>query len=307
MGGESIENLIRRAKENPEELKSESDALAAEVAEKFPFIKLFTESSGRFAGEWNQYENLRKSVEESLSSAKKIYKETLKKTEASAQHGQPKLYWLAKALFARLRKQSLEFQIRESEIKIESLNRVKADLKQILSKMNSTSGSNCDFEQLASDTNFADSVSKRHAVDLQVEWERCENAFSKNEELVEKRELAEIEQSVAEALVSEVKSTAFLGSSSAAVRKIDSPRMMVSRLAHVGFSNRPRLMMLIERSEYAARHAEGDLDKVREGLKLAADAAVDGRATSLSREWIDYCRTIVARYEVLAEPDVTPR
>jgi hypothetical protein len=305
MGGESIENLIRRAKESPEELKSESDSLVAENAEKYSYLRLFTETAGRFSEDWTAYESLKNSVDESLLSARRSYKDALKKTEASALHGQPKLYWLAKFLFAKLRKQSLEYQIREAEIKIESLNRAKSELVQTFKKLNSSP--NSEFGLLAANAELADSLSRKHSVDLQVEWERCETAMHQNAELAEKAHRAEIEQAVADALVSEMKTFGRHEPHPYTVRKIDSPKMMVSRSAHVGFSNRPRLMVLIERGEHAARHAENDLEKVREGLKLASDAAVDGRATSMSREWLDYCRTIVSRYEELAEPDVTPR
>ncbi|NBX18477.1 MAG: hypothetical protein EBR09_14060 [Proteobacteria bacterium] len=307
MVGESIESIIGRAKESPDELKTACDSAAAESKLKFVCLDLFAGCAERFDGDWSSYDSLKKSVDESLLEARKLYKETLKKTEASALHGKPKLYWLAKYLFAKLRKQSLEYQIKEAEIKIESLVRMKTELTQILKKMTSGGSTYSVFDQLVSDSEFSEAVSKKHAVDLHVEWERFETAMQQNEELTEKGRRHEIEQSVADALVSGIKSSGPVCTLSRPVRKVDSPKMLLSRLAHVGFANRPRLKMLIERGEHSARHAEVDLDKVREGLRLAAEASVDGRATSMSREWIEYCRSIAARYEELAEPDVTPR
>ncbi len=304
MGAESIESLIRRAQENPEQLQSEAEALIAQYLEREGCVRLFTESSDRFAYDWETLVSLRKSVDESLNNARKTYREVLKKTESAGLQGQPKLYWLGKVLFAKLRKQSLQYQIRESEIKIAALKSARDELVDLLKKLQFDSLD--ENFKLIEDREAAEVLSKKHAVDLQVQWEKSESVTQQNTELAERAERFEIEQAVADALVSEMEAGEGRKLASIHLRKIDSPKMLTSRLPHVGFSNRPKLMTLVEKGEYSAVHAERDLEKVREGIKLAAEAAVQGQATSVTREWLQYCRTIVGRYEQLAESDATP-
>jgi len=304
MGAESVESLIRRAQENPEQLHSEAEALIAQYLEREDCVRLFTEASDRFEYDWETLVSLRKSVDESLNNARKTYRDVLKKTESAGLQGQPKLYWLGKVLFAKLRKQSLQYQIQESEIKIAALKSARDELVDLLKRVQSdTHAINL---RLIEDRDAADVLSKKHAVDLQVQWEKSESASQQKIELAERADRFEIEQAVADAVVSEMQAGEVRKIAKSHLRKIDSPKMLTSRLPHVGFSNRPKLMTLLEKGEYSAAHAERDLDKVREGIKLAAEAAVQGQATSVTREWLQYCRTIVGRYEQLAESDATP-
>lgn len=305
MAVSSIENLIRMARDEPEKLTADLDLAIEEKLVANESIRLIAAASEKFASDWAKVCALRGVVEESLSHARKLYRDVLKKTEVAARHGRPRLYWLAKALFSGSRRQSLEYQIREAEIKIAALQGARAELAKILVECRPIP--NDETQQLLSDREFSEHRTKRHAVDLQVAWEKYETCLKMNQELNDRAERQEIQRAVSDAVVCEVALTQGTPTLTSSLRKIDSPRMLLSKLPHVGFANRPRLMSALEQSEYAAEHAENDLEKVREGLRLANEAAVEGRASSLSVEWLEYCRSIVSRYENVAGRLTTPR
>lgn len=304
MAAASIDKLIQEAQEDPEKLRIEVDALTSDLLEKNSATQIFLDSMDRFSAEWTQVSELRKQVDATLLGAKKTYKETLKKTENSALKGKPRLYWLAKALFATLRRHSLNYQVAEIETKIAALNEARTQLTGLLKRYRVVLS--LESAELLTNAEFAESKSRRHAVDLQVEWERLKSSISQREELKEKCEKASVQQAVSDAMITEMAVTTSGVDVNKNMRKIDSPRLLTSQLPYLGFSNRPRLKKLIEQSEYSAQHAEQDLEKVREGLRLAAESSVDGRATSVSLEWLEYCKMIVSRYDQQPISSVTP-
>ncbi|MEY3902815.1 MAG: hypothetical protein RL189_2121 [Pseudomonadota bacterium] len=295
MASTAIENIINKAKDDPQSVLDDVERLFVERTERHPTLKLLNDSAERFSREWQLVCEMRTQVDEGLLQARKIYREVLKKTESAALLGKPRLYWLAKFLFVDVRKKSLEYQLREADYKIAALNDARARLQLIMSQFNlKVSPENL---ELLNNRESAEARSKKHAVDLQVEWEKASHCSIQNRELRERVEIAEIRQALTEASLTTMLPGTSAEDCSRKLRAIDSPRQLTSALPHVGFSNRIKLMKLIEQSEHAALHAEQDLHKVRDGLACAREAAVDGRTTSVTREWLDYCKTIVSRYE----------
>ncbi|NBW80572.1 hypothetical protein EBR21_02350 [bacterium] len=304
MGAASIDNLIKTAQEEPQKIRGLVEDIALGELSEDPALRMFVQTLERFDLQWRTVTDLRATVDESIASARKHYRELLKKTEASALRGRPRLYWYAKHLFARLRKNSLEYQIQEAEHKIQSLRAAQQALAVLLEK--TRTGLNQGMEELLANRELAEQRSRKHAGEIEqirIEFSACERA---NRELTNAYQRMEIKQSVMEAVVREMGFVDGAVEQQSPPRTIDSPRMLTSTLPYVGFSNRPKLKTLIEKSEYAAEHAERDLEKVKDGLKLANEAAVDGRATSVSIDWLAYCKVIVSRYEELAAQHVTP-
>jgi predicted XRE-type DNA-binding protein len=304
MGAASIDNLIKTAQEEPQKIRNVIEDIIRRELSADPALQMFIQTLERFEEQWRAVTDLRSTVDESIISARKHYRELLKKTEASALRGKPRLYWYAKHLFARLRKNSLEYQIQEAEHKIQSLRAAQQALLGLLEK--TRTGLNQGIDELLANRDIAEQKSRKHAFEIESirnEFNSCERV---NQELRNAFQRMEIKQSVMEAVVREMGFFEGAQEQLAQLRHIDSPRMLTSKLPYVGFSNRPKLKTLIEKSEYAAEHAERDLEKVKEGLKLANEAAVDGRATSVSIDWLAYCKVIVSRYEELAAQHVTP-
>jgi hypothetical protein len=300
----SLETLLKIAQEHPQDLQVEADALTAEMIENDDVIRMFSDCCERFENDWQQVSALRKSVDESLHNARQLYKAVLKKSESFALQGRPRLYWLAKSLFAQLRRHSLEYQIQEAEAKIHSLQVAKQQLQSLLNRMQTDITE--PVSNLLEERENSEMVSRRHGTEMRSLWEQYSGCQSKNSELREKIQRFEIEKAVTEALVSEMSVNRRSNDATVPVRVIDSPKMLTSTLPFLGFSNRPKLKTNVEQAEYAAIYAEKDLEKVRDGVRLANEAAVHGRATSVSIDWINYCRLIVTRYEELLKPQVTP-
>lgn len=300
----SIENYIKACQENPQSIIAEAENLFAQKTASRSMLNVFYFLSERFAKSWLEVESLRKGVDEGLARSRKIYRDAMKRTESLALQGKPRLYWMAKLLFASLRKHSVEYQLREAEIKLDALKQARNSLLEVA--RSHRIHVSAESEQLLNSRESAELKSKKHAMDLSAEWNKLFTAMERNRKLKEQMEMMDIRQSISDAAVNGLMVSDLPKYSGSQVRTIDSPRLMTSKLPYVGFSNRPRLMTLVEQSEYSAHHAEQDLEKVREGLRCANEAAVGGRATRVSLEWIEYCRVIVSRYEQLAGSDVTP-
>jgi hypothetical protein len=295
MASTAIEDAIKKMKDDPQSVLDDVERLFAVQTQRHPALKLLNDSAERFAREWQMVCELRSRVDEGLLQARKLYREVLKKSESAALLGKPRLYWLAKHLFVDVRKKSLEYQLREADCKIAALNDARARLQMIISQFSiKLSPENL---ELLNNREWAEAKSKKHAVDLQVEWEKASHCSAQNRELKERAEIADIRQALTDASFTPSGPAASVEESKVMPRTIDSPLQLTSALPYVGFSNRIRLMKLIEQSEHAAMHAEQDLQKVRNGLSCAREAAVDGRTTRVTREWLDYCKTIVSRYE----------
>lgn len=295
MASTAIENLIKKASEDPQSVTDDVERLFAEQTGRHPTLKLLNDSVQRFAGDWQSVCELRSRVDEGLLRARKLYREVLKKTESAALLGKPRLYWLAKFLFVDVRRKSLEYQLCEADCKIAALNDARARLQSIMNQFSLRSSP--EKLELLNDRDLAEAKSRKHAVDLQVEWEKASHCSAQNRELKERVELAEIRKALVDASFNACGPERSADDGGQKPRAIDSPRQLTSALPHLGFSNRIRLMKLIEQSEHAALHAEQDLEKVRDGLSAAREAAVSGRTTRVTREWLDYCKTIVSRYE----------
>lgn len=298
MDADSIEHMIRVAQAHPERMQARADALRSELLEKNPSIKFYTMVSERLNNDWRQFVELRFTIDHLLHGARKLYKDVLKKTESAGLQGHPRLYWLAKSLFSNLRKHSLQYQIKEVELKTTALKVARAELQSLVNRFHIDT--NSDVKNLLENRSVAEGKSKKHAVDLQIAWEKVESCVAQNRELKEKIDRLDVQEAVREALVSERDHVSSDCQKKSKVRTIDSPCLLTSRSPYVGFSNRPKLMSIIEQSEYSAQQAEQDLEKVREGLRLAIASSIEGRATSVSFEWIEYCQVIVSRYEQLA-------
>lgn len=295
MASTAIENIIKKANDDPQSVSDDVERMFAVQTERHPTLKLLNDSAQRFAQDWQSVCDLRSRVDEGLLRARKLYREVLKKAESAALLGKPRLYWLAKFLFVDVRKKSLEYQLHEADCKIAALNDARARLQLIVNQFSlKLSPEN---SELLNDRELAEAKSRKHAVDLQIEWEKASHCSAQNRELKERVEFAEIRRALTDASFSPSGPARSADDGGQKPRTIDSPRQLTSALPHIGFSNRIRLMKLIEQSEHAALHAEQDLQKVRDGLSSAREAAVSGRTTRVTREWLDYCKTIVARYE----------
>ncbi|MFZ9521368.1 MAG: hypothetical protein ACO3A4_12920 [Silvanigrellaceae bacterium] len=304
MGVVSIDSLIKMAQDEPQRVRKVIDELIEHELSSNSSLKMFFETSMRFEEQWRKVSELRLVVDESIIAARKNYRELLKKTEASAMRGSPRLYWFAKQLFSRIRKNSIEYQIAEAEHKLESLRTAQQVLMTLLEK--TRTGMNNEVGELLLSRELAEQKSRKHSSEIELIRNEYNTSGTTNLELKNILQRMEIKQSVVEAVVRDLGCIDGPEGQHCQPKTIDSPRMLTSKLPYVGFSNRPKLKTLIEKSEYAAEHAERDLEKVREGLKFANEAAVNGRATSVSIDWLAYCKEIVTRYEEVAAQHVTP-
>ena len=293
MSRSTLEMLMAMVQDEPQRLKSESEKLRQKILAQTEALRTRVEAAERLSLPWREYTEERKKTDEALSFARSEYKEVLKKTESAALSGQPRLYWLAKSMFAKLRRHSLEYQVIEAKVKLAALQDARDKLWLIVKRMNLDEILPCEhiFE-----FETAEKLSVEHAKQMSDTFQRIRKHREEQETLTKKILEQEIKLTNAMALV--VGPTA--GSGTVFTAKppvvIDSDKMLTSRLPHVGFVNRPKLLTLIDQCEYAADHAERDLQKVRDAVKYASDSAMGRRPTRTSREWLEYSRTIVCRY-----------
>jgi hypothetical protein len=296
--------LMVMVQDEPQRLRSESEKVRQKILAQTAALKTRVESAERLNLLWREYCDERKRTEECLALARTEYKEVLRKTESAALSGQPRLYWFAKSMFSKLRRHSLEYQVSEAKQKLAALHVAREKLVSLVRRMNLDDGTALvhlfDFDS-------AERFSSEHAQFMSEVFERIQNLQSEQSTLQKKILELDITINNATALVAEAASAAGTRSHGKAPAIIDSEKMLTSRLPHVGFVNRPKLLALIDQCEYAAEHAERDLQKVRDGLKCASEAAPGGRLSRTSRDWLEYCRTIVCRYkEQLGEASTPP-
>ena len=291
----TLEMLLMTAIDEPPRLKSEADRLRMQILAQRAAVKTRIEAAERLSFNWKEYLEERRKADEQLTLARAQYKEVLKRTENAALSGQPRLYWFAKSMFAKLRRHSLEYQVSESQQKLSALELAFAKLNSLVGKL----GVNPKNKELSHLFNFEDAerASSDHSKVMTELWVRVEQTDREMQKLQKKLANLDVTSANFAALVSGAKTVAGLFPYSRQARIVDSEIMLTSRLPFVGFVNKTKLTAQIEQGEYAAEHAERDLQKVREGIKMASEAAVGGRPTRMTRDWLDYCKTIVCRYD----------
>jgi len=291
-------------KENPQQLRSESEKILAKHLRDGSIMALRMDSSSRFARRWLDYNELKRRVEEQLQKSRLHYREVLKKTESAALSGRPRLYWIAKALFAKLRFHSLEYQLAEAQLKQKIISQKRDELAALARRLDVSLKSQLPAE--VDDAQMAEQVSREHSSELNAIWDGENKLLQTEQELSQRLLDLELKLANSQALVAESFSSHAHSSGVFAARIVDSPAMLTSALPYLGFANKAKLLSLVEQCEYAAEHAERDLEKVREGLCKANEAWVAGRPSRTTREWLDYCRVIVARYAAQLEASSTP-
>lgn len=294
---------MRLAQEEPTRLKSEADKARLNLCSQSDAMSARIEAAEQLSLSWKEYSIERQKAEEQLNLAKLEYKNVLKRTEAAALSGQPRLYWFAKAMFAKLRRHSLSYQVFEAQAKLDALEASHRRLQNLVKNLRLETTS---IHHLLSDDDAAQSRAAEHADQMADMWQR---------EHVVVRELESWQLKTTELDIKSANAAAaFIGivrrQESSETKNnpgvVHSEQMLTSRLAHIGFTNKTKLMTLVEEAEFAAEHAEKDLQKVRDGLTTAAQAAVDGKASRMSREWVDYCKGIVRRYFDYGTGSTTP-
>jgi len=290
--------------DEPQRLRSESEKVRQRILAQTAALKTRVEAAERLSLLWREYCEDRRKTEEYLALARSEYKEVLKRTETAALSGQPRLYWFAKSMFAKLRRHSLEYQVSEAKLKLAALQAARDKLISVVKRMNLDDGTALTHLH---DFDIAEKLSAEHAHYMAEAFLRSEKLQVETVSVQKKLLELDIILNNATALVAEAAAATSSVREGRSPVVIDSEKMLTSRLPHVGFVNRPKLMALIDQCEYAAEHAEKDLQKVRDGLKCATEAAIGGRPTRTSRDWMDYCRTIVCRYkEQSVEPSTPP-
>lgn len=292
------------AQEEPSRLKSEIERAMLAMNAQSHSLAARVDAAAQMSLSWNEFSIEREKVDDLLALARHEYKTVLKRTEAAALSGQPRLYWFAKAMFAKLRKHSLEYQVFEAKVKLEALE---ASHQRLLSLLKSLQLDTRQKANLLIDEATAETRSVEHSQLMAEVWQlhRAESAdLERWQRKTLELDVANANSSAAIAGVAQRKRPVAIQSSPVIVQ---TEKMLTSQLAHVGFINKSKLLGLVEQSEFAAEHAEKDLQKVREGLRTAAEAAVDGKPTRMSREWVDYCKGIVCRYFDQGTDTSTPR
>jgi hypothetical protein len=297
--------LMEMVQDEPQRLKSESEKIKSKILANATALKVRVEAAERLSLLWKEYCEERKQTEEQLAIARAQYKDVLKRTEAAALSGQPRLYWFAKSMFAKLRKHSLEYQVTEARSKLEALQDTLEKLTTLARKL----GLEKNGKELVHVVDFdaSERLSDEHSALMSEVWQRSESIDQENLSLQSKLIELDIKIANSSALVAEAPSSQPRENGIAQPRVVGSDKMLTSRLPHLGFVNKTKLISVTDQSEYAAEHAERDLQKVRDGLRMASDAMVAGRATRTSREWMEYCKTIVCRYNEQTSEVSTPR
>lgn len=281
------------AQEEPLRLKSEVEKAKQVIHAESDSLSAKVDGAAQMSLSWRDFEIEREKVEEQFNHARYEYKTVLKRTESAALSGQPRLYWFAKSMFAQLRKHSLEYQVFEAKTKLEALE---ASYSRLLGLVkNLRLDVKTALSQVVDDA-VAKDRSHEHAQTMNEMWERHRSAVTDYENLQRKTTEVDIASANSSAVFAGMPNSRLAEYSKPTPAIVHSEKMLTSQLAHVGFINKSKLMGLIEQSEFAAEHAERDLQKIRDGLRTAAEAAVDGRATRMSREWVEYCKGIVCRY-----------
>lgn len=292
------------ALEDPQRLKSESERAKQKVLTESTALKTRIEAAERLSLLWKEYSAERKKTEEQLSQARAQYKEVLKRTEAAALSGQPRLYWFAKAMFAKLRRHSLEYQVAEAQHKHAALAGALEQLNLISRKL--ALSRNADGVSHLFDYDEAERKSAEHSTQMSTHWQSLQKVKDQTQTLQQKLSDIDVTLANSSALIAGPKTSSTVMPETHRPRVVDSEKMLTSRLPFVGFVNKTKLIALVEQGEYAAEHAERDLSKVRDGLKMASEAAVGGRATRMTRDWLEYCKAIVCRYDEQTERPSTP-
>lgn len=296
---------MEMVQEEPQRLKSESEKIKFKILANAPALKVRVEAAERLSLLWRESFEERKQIEEQLARARAQYKDVLKRTEVAALSGQPRLYWFAKSMFAKLRKHSLEYQVTEARSKVEALEETLEKLS-ILGRKLGLGKNGKDLAHIV-DFDASERLSDEHAALMSEAWQRGEGVDQENLSLQSKSIELDIKIANCSALVAEAPNSHPRQNGIAQPRVVESNRMLTSRLPHLGFVNKTKLISVTDQSEYAADHAERDLQKVRDGLRMAADAMAAGRETRTSREWMEYCKTIVYRYNEQSSEPSTPR
>jgi hypothetical protein len=289
--------------DEPQRLKSESEKIRQKILTQTAALRTRVEAAERLAMPWREYADERKKTDETLALARTEYKEVLKKTESAALSGQPRLYWFAKSMFAKLRRHSLEYQVSEAKLKLAALQDARDRLVSLARRMNLD-----DRVSLSNVLEFesAEKLSVEHSNFMAESFQRIQGLQDEQAALLKKILELDIKLTNVASLVAELSAPAGSQGKVKPPVVIDSEKMLTSRLPHVGFVNRPKLLTLIDQCEYAADHAERDLQKVRDAIKSASEAAQGGRLTRTSREWLEYSRAIVCRYNEQPVEALTP-
>ncbi|MEY2987122.1 MAG: hypothetical protein RJB13_643 [Pseudomonadota bacterium] len=295
---------MHMAQEEPSRLKSEMERAMLAVSARSQSLAAQVDAAAQMALSWKEYSMEREKVEEQLNLARYEYKTVLKRTEVAALSGQPRLYWFAKAMFAKLRKHSLEYQVFEAKVKLDALE---SSYQRLLSLQKSLQLDVRQMGNILTDEATAETRSTEHSQLMAEVWQQHQAESLELERWQRKAVELDVANANSGAAIAGVTNSKNRSCSQRSPVVVQSEKMLTSKLAHVGFINKTKLLGLVEQSEFAAEHAEKDLQKVREGLRTAADAAVDGKATRMSREWVDYCKSIVCRYFEHDSNASTPR
>lgn len=292
------------AQEEPARLRAEVEKAILAVNAESQSLGAQVDAAAQLSLSWKEYSMEQQKFEEQLNLARQEYKTVLKRTEVAALSGQPRLYWYAKAMFAKLRKHSLEYQVFEAKAKLDALESAQRRLLSLLKSLQ------LDVKQantLLTDESRADARSTEHSRQMADVWQRQRSALLDLESWQRKLMELDVAHANSGAVISGVNHAKQSEDSYRQPTIVQSEKMLTSNLAHVGFINKSKLLSLIEQSEFAADHAEKDLQKVRDGLRTAAEATIDGKPTRMSREWVDYCKGIVCRYFDHESVTSTPR
>lgn len=285
---------MEAVREEPQLLKSECEKIKNKILSKNEMLKVWLEASGRLGSLWNEYVSEKNKMEAQLTEARQQYKDVLKKTENGALSGLPRLYWFSKSMFANLRKHSIQYQVNEARFKHESLEAVRMRLVALAKTMGLDRSSTA--EVIHSETLLDESQQKAYSDGMVEVWRQGEKICGESEQI--RGKLTELDVRITNASALVVGTSAPLPESGVPLPVVvENERMLTSRSPYVGFVNKTKLMSLIEQCESAAEHAERDLQKVREGLKMAAESSPAGRVTRATQDWLDYCRAIVCRYD----------
>ncbi|MEY4066232.1 MAG: hypothetical protein RIR26_2440 [Pseudomonadota bacterium] len=285
---------MEAVREEPQLLKSECEKIKNKILAKNEMLKVWLEASGRMAPLWKDYVSERNNIESQLTEARQQYKEVLKRTENAALSGLPRLYWFSKSMFANLRKHSLQYQVNEARYKHEALEAARTRLVALAKTMGLDRSTTT--ETILSETHLDETQQKAYSDSMTELWRQGEKIETDSQEI--RHKLAELEIRITNAASLVVGASAVANDTGTGQPLVvENERMLTSRSPYVGFVNKTKLMSLIEQCESAAEHAERDLQKVREGLKMAAESSPAGRVTRATRDWLDYCKAIVTRYE----------
>ena len=295
---------MQMAQEEPSRLKSEIEKAMHAVNAQSRSLGAQVDAATQLSLSWREYSEEREKVEEQLNLARHEYKTVLKRTEAAALSGQPRLYWFAKAMFAKLRKHSLEYQVFEAKVKLEALESSHQRLRSLFKSLQLNVKQAGTF---LSDDATAEARSSEHSQLMAEVWLRHQAQAVDFERWQRKATELDVASANSGAVIAGVERPMHKNCIQRRPAIVQSEKMLTSQLAHLGFINKSKLLGLVEQSEFAADHAEKDLQKVSEGLRSAAESTIDGKPTRMSREWVDYCKGIVCRYFDHGTETSTPR